>query len=101
MDALNRIKQLVWRRQIILTAKAEMELWTDNLTIDQVGESIMNARRIDKTLNSKSPTSGAREKLYVIRGSTFAGTQIYSKGKIIHDADKEYFYVLISSKRSL
>ena len=38
--------------------------------------------------------------LYVIKGLTFDGLAIYTKGKILKYAEQEVFYVLISSKRS-
>jgi hypothetical protein len=102
MDILTRIKQLVLRRQVIITFKAEMEMEFDDLTEDEVFESIINARRIEKTIRSTSEARRKeREKLYVIKGRTYANITVYTKGKLIRDHEKETFYVLISSKRML
>jgi hypothetical protein len=101
MDILNHIKQLVLRRQVIITVKAELEMLVDELTEDEVFESIINATRIEKTIRSTSPQRGkAREKLYVIKGRTYANIEVYTKGKLIKDHELETFYVMISSKRS-
>lgn len=70
----------------------------DGLTEDDVIESIINAPRIDKVI--RSTTGGRREKLYVLKGRTFSNVMIYTKGKIVRDADQEHFCILISSKRS-
>ena len=62
MDILTRIKQLVLRRQVIITIKAELEMALDELTEDEVFESIINASRIEKTIRSTSRSAQAREK---------------------------------------
>jgi hypothetical protein len=101
MDILNRIKRLVLRRQVIITAKAEFEMIVDDLTEDEVFESIVNARRIEKTIRSSNVRAIGREKLYVIKGRTFANIEVYTKGKLTKDDELETFYILISSKRSI
>jgi len=102
MDILTHIKQLVLRRQVIITVKAELEMLVDELTEDEVFESIVNASRIEKTIRSTSThRDKRREKLYVIKGRTYANIEVYTKGKLIKDREFETFYVLISSKRSL
>ncbi len=63
-------------------------------------EAILNAPAVTKTLRSHNPVTGKRELLYVIKGLTFDGLAIYTKGKILKYAEQEVFYVLISSKRS-
>src|SRR5215212_3260312 len=101
MDILKRIKQLVLRRQVIITVKAESEMIIDELTEDEVFESIINATRIAKTIRSTHTRSGGGERLYVIKGRTFANIEVYTKGKLHKDRDLETFYILISSKRSV
>jgi hypothetical protein len=44
--------------------------------------------------------SGEIQKLYVTKGLTFDGLDIYTKGKILTKAGGDVFYVLIPSKRS-
>lgn len=100
IDALIRIKRLVLARRVIFTAKAESEMYADGLTHELVFEAIMNAPAITKTLRSRSPRLGRRETLYVIKGLTYDGLTIYTKGKFAKDEGREVFYVLISSKRS-
>lgn len=39
-------------------------------------------------------------RLYVIKGLTFDGVDIYTKGKILRKDGVDIFYVLISSKKS-
>lgn len=74
----------------------------DGLCEDEVIESIVSARRIDKVIRSTGHNNGGRpEKLYIIKGRTFSNVLIYTKGKIVRDADRETFYILISSKRAL
>ena len=75
---------------------------TDGLTENDVIEAIINAPRIDKVIRSHRPSkSGRTEKLYVIKGLTFGNIIIYTKGKIVKDAESETFYILISSKRAV
>ncbi len=74
----------------------------DDLTEDEVLESIINATRIAKTIVSRSSRRGAkREKLYVIKGRTYTNIEVYTKGKLVRDLESERFYVLISSKRAV
>ena len=72
----------------------------DALTPELVYESIINAPAIYKTLRSRNPRTKQAEKLYVIKGMTFDGLDIYTKGKILNKEGADVFYVLISSKRS-
>ncbi len=99
-DPLVRIKRLVLAQRVIFTAKAEGEMYADGITHELVFEAIINAPAITKTLRSRSPRSGRRETLYVIKGLTYDGLIIYTKGKIATLEGREVFYVLISSKRS-
>jgi len=100
VDIFARIKRLVISRKVLFTEKATDELRNDDLTREDVYEAILNAPCIQKTLASRNPRTGAREKLYVIKGMTFDGIDIYTKGKILQHLGEEVFYVLISSKRS-
>jgi DNA helicase IV len=102
VDVLSRIKRLALARRIVLTRKAEDEMHADNLTEDEVIESIVGAQRIDKVLRSSRRARGAPvERLYVIKGFTFDNVLVYTKGKIVRDADLETFYILISSKQAV
>lgn len=100
MDILIRIKRLVIARKVIFTEKAEIEMTHDCLTPELVFEGILNAPVIFKSLRSKNPKSEKTETLYVIKGLTFDGLAVYTKGKILKKDGVEIFYVLISSKRS-
>lgn len=100
MDILIRIKRLVIARRVLFTEKAELEMASDALTPELVYESILNAPAIFKVLRSNNPRTKQAEKLYVIRGLTFDGLDIYTKGKILKKEGVDIFYVLISSKRS-
>jgi len=100
MDILVRIKRLVIAGQVIFTEKAENEMSADGLIPELVYEAILNAPAVTKSLRSRNPVSGKREMLYVIKGLTFDGLAVYTKGKILKYAEQEVFYVLISSKRS-
>jgi len=100
MDILVRIKRLVVSRQVLLTEKAEIEMARDELTPGLVYEAILNAPAIVKVLRSRNPKSGTSERLYVIKGLTFDGLAVYTKGKILKKEGIDVFYVLISSKKS-
>ena len=100
MDILVRIKRLVIARQVLFTQKAEGEMEASSLTPELVYESILNAPSIFKALRSRNPRTRLPEKLYVIKGLTFDGLDIYTKGKILTKEGVAIFYVLISSKRS-
>ena len=98
MDVFIRIKRLVIARRVLFTEKAEMA--KDMLTPELVYESILNAPSIFKALRSRSPRTKKAERLYIIKGLTFDGLGIYTKGKILKKEGVDVFYVLISSKRS-
>ncbi|MFH1563179.1 MAG: hypothetical protein ABIF11_07175 [Nitrospirota bacterium] len=100
MDSLIRIKRLVMARKVIFTEKAEFEMAVENLTKELIYEAIWNAPAINKTLRSRNPISGNREILYVVKGLTFDGLAIYTKGKILKYEQEEIFYVIISSEKS-
>jgi len=102
-DPLIRIKRLVLAGRYAFTKKAALEREGDGLSEEDVLESIVNAQKIYKTLNSTSSQKKTRrEKLYVILSFTYDDILVYTKGKIDIERDgSEQFYVLISSKRSV
>jgi len=100
MEILTRIKRLVLNGKVYFTKKATMEMKADGLTRALVCEAIVGSSLITKTLRSHNPDTGEREKLYVIKGLTYDGLLIYTKGKISKIDQQETFYVIISSKRS-
>lgn len=74
----------------------------DGLTELDVAESILNAVAIYKRLRSRSLLrSQSREYLYVIQSTNLEGLMIYTKGKLVHDADSDTYYFLISSKKAI
>ena len=80
--------------------KAETEMTVDHLTPELVYEAILNAPMIFKTIRSKNSRAHNAEKLYIIKGMTFDGLNVYTKGKILTKKGVDIFYVLISSKQS-
>lgn len=100
MDILLQIRRLVLSGKVYFTKKATTEMKADGLTRALVCEAIVSSSLITKTLRSHNPDTGKREKLYVIKGLTYDGLLIYTKGKIAKIDQQETFYVLISSKRS-
>ena len=101
MDPLIKIKRLILARKVLFTEKAESEIAADHLSKNLVYEAIWNAPAINKQIKSKNHKSGKRETLYIIKGLTFDGLAIYTKGKILTHQKQEIFYVIISSKKSL
>ena len=100
MDILIRIKRLVAHGRYRLTYKASSELVADGLTPDDAAEAILNAQTIKKTLRSRAPHRPRGEKLYVIENFNYAGSLIYTKGRFSREAGEEFYYILISAKRS-
>ena len=100
MDVLVRIKRLVVSRRVLFTEKAEIEMLRDALTPELVYEAILNAPAIFKVRRSRNPKARKGERLYVIKGLTFDGVDVYTKGKILRKEGIDIFYVLISSKHS-
>ncbi|MBI2438135.1 MAG: hypothetical protein HYV36_04900 [Lentisphaerae bacterium] len=87
-------------RNVLFTQKAESEMTAEALTPELVYESILNAPSIFKVLRSRNPRTRGIEKLFVIKGLTYDGLDIYTKGKILTKEGVDVFYVLVSSKRS-
>lgn len=71
----------------------------DGLTPELVYEAILNAPVIFKKVRSSNPRTGKKEKLYIIKGMTFEGIDIYTKGKII--SKKGYTYFMSLSPQSV
>src|SRR5262249_25956184 len=94
------IKQLALRRKIIWTAQSESQMNADELTRDEVIESIVNARWVRSKRSPSNRRGDSREKVHIIVGRTFAGLAIYTKGVIRKVEDQETFYVMISAKRN-
>ena len=101
METLVKIKRLVLARKVLFTEKAVLEIAADRLSKNLIYEAIWNAPVINKTIRSINPKTGKRENLYIIKGLTFDGLSIYTKGKILKHKNQEIFYVLISSKKSI
>ena len=78
---LAKIKRLILQGNVRFTGKARLEMLEDYLEETDVFEAIMNSTDIDKTLNSKNPFTGVKEKLYVIKGITYDNLVVYTKGK--------------------
>lgn len=101
-DWLVRIKRAVLAGHYAFSEKARQEMEADGLTELDVAESILNAVAIYKRIRSRSPFRGrAREYLYIIQGTNLEGMAIYTKGKLVCEADIETYYFLVSSKRAL
>jgi hypothetical protein len=101
MELLVRIKRAVLSGHVNFTRKATEERRNDDLTEEDVRESIINATAIYKSIKSTSVGRGhSREMLHIIYGTTYNGVVIYTKGKLVVERGVETFYVLVSSKRS-
>lgn len=101
-DVLTRIKRAVLAGDIVFTAKARIEMRVDGLAEMDVIESIVNAIAIQKKIRSTSEARRQiREYLYIIVSTNLNGMPIYTKGKLVSEAGRDTYYLLISSKRSL
>lgn len=102
MDILVRIKRAVIAGRYSFSEKARVEMEADSLTELDVAESIANAVAVYKRLRSRSSSRTARiEYLYVIQSTNLEGLMIYTKGKLVRNADEDHFYFLVSAKRAL
>lgn len=101
-NILVRIKRAVLAGNYAFSEKARLEMEADSLTELDVAESILNAVAIYKRIRSRSPhRKQAREHLYVIQSTNLEGLMIYTKGKLVSEADVETYYFLISSKKAI
>lgn len=98
---LKRIKRLIIQGDYLFTLKAENELAGDGLVIEDALESILNATKIFKIINSIHPKTGRSEKLYIIKSFTYDNVLVYTKGKIEDKNGQSRFYIFISSNRLL
>lgn len=101
-DVLARIKRAVLAGHYAFSEKARIEMEIDAITELDVAESILNAVAIYKKVRSTSVQRRSRQEyLYVIQSPNLDGLAIYTKGKLVHEADVETYYFLISSKKAL
>jgi len=76
--------------------KARIEMETDGLTELDVAESILSAVAVSKVLRSTSThRKRSGERLYVIQSTNLSGLLIYTKGKLVVEAESETYYFLI------
>ena len=101
-DILVRIKRAVLAGSYAFSEKARIEMEADGLTELDVAESILSAVAVSKILRSTSfQRTQARERLYVIQSTNLSGLLIYTKGKLVVEAESETYYFLISSKKAI
>ena len=92
-----RIKRAVLARHFGFSEKARWEMADDGISELDVAESVLNAVAIYKKLRSRSPLRVERkEYLYVIISPNLLGLPIYTKGKLISQGGRDYFYFLVS-----
>lgn len=101
-DILVRIKRAVLAGNYAFSEKARLEMEADGLTGLDVAESILNSVAVSKVIRSTSVSrKKAGERLYVIQSTNLSGLLIYTKGKLIIEAESETYYFLISSKKAI
>ena len=101
-DILIRIKRAVLAGNYAFSEKARTEMEADSLTELDVAESILSAVAVSKILRSTSvQRTQAGERLYVIQSTNLSGLLIYTKGKLVVEAELETYYFLISSKKAI
>ena len=101
-DVLVRIKRAVLAGHYAFSEKARIEMEVDGLTELDVAESILSAVAVSKVLRSTSvQRRRAGERLYVIQSINLSGLLIYTKGKLVVEAESETYYFLISSKKAI
>jgi hypothetical protein len=101
-DILVRIKRAVLAGNYAFSEKARIEMDADGLTELDVAESILNSVAVSKVVRSTSARrKKAGERLYVIQSTNLSGLLIYTKGKLVSEAEVETYYFLISSMKAL
>lgn len=100
MDLLIRIKRLALQHAIMFTEKAVFESELDDLTEDDVIESILNAGFVRSKRSTARKRRRPGEMVHIIEGFTFDGILIYTKGVIRRIDECDIFYVLVSAKRN-
>jgi len=99
-NTLKHIKRLIIQGNYVFTAKAETDRIIDNLSQEDILESILNASFI-RTKRSTSPwRKGQKENMHIIESFTYDGILIYTKGVIRKLEQVESFYIIISAKKS-
>ena len=96
---LVRIKRLLIAGKYRFSFKAETEMQADSLEPSDIVEAVTNAPEIYKSLRSTNMSRFAKERLYVIYGTTYDGVPVYTKGTIRDVDGAEIYYFFISSKR--
>ena len=84
---LKKIQKLVEEEKYRFTFKAELEMARDWIESNEVLQAILDAKKIDKVINSYNLYRDRSEKLYVIKNYG-----LYIKGKVESDL------VIISAK---
>lgn len=106
-DVLIRIKRAVLAGYYAFSEKARIEMEADGLTELDVAESILSAVAVSavavsKVLRSTSvQRKSSGERLYVIQSTNLSGLLIYTKGKLVVEAESETYYFLVSSKKAI
>lgn len=101
-NVLVRIKRAVLAGRYAFSEKSRVEMEADGITELDIAESILSAVAIYKTVRSRSPRRArTRETLYIIQSTNLTGLPIYTKGKLVKEADQESYYFLVSSKRAV
>jgi hypothetical protein len=101
-NVLVSIKRAVLAGRYAFSEKSRMEMEADGITELDVAESILSAVEIYKSVRSRSPRRArAREILYIIQSTNLTGLPIYTKGKLVKEANQESYYFLVSSKRAV
>ncbi len=102
-DTLVRIKRAVLAGHYAFSEKASLELEAD--VPHRVGYSRIHRQcrsYLQRQFRSQSPyRQHTREYLHIIQSTNLEGLMIYSKGKLVQEADIETYYFLISSKKAL
>jgi hypothetical protein len=100
-NLLIRIKRAVLAGNYAFSEKARTEMEADGLTELDVAESILSAVAVSKTIRSTSiRRRTSAERLYVIQSTNLNGLLIYTKGKLVAEAEVDTYYFLISSKKA-
>ena len=101
MSPLLRIKRCCLTGRVVFSDRADAERVSCHLSLEDVLEAVVNAPAIYKTLRSRSTRRTAqKERLYVIVGFTHEGIFVYTKGALRRFAGEDWFYLLVSAKRS-
>jgi len=81
-NTLVNIKRMIISDRYVFTKKAEIEMFIDGLTEEDVLESILNANGIKKVLRSTSSNASQGEKLYVIESQECPANIVFIGEKV-------------------